>query len=239
MTIRATLLSNKWTWVTMAVLPFLVACQFSPTKNAPTNKLVALSPVHEAPVPVLGKDAKGQSIIAYFGVPDTDSEGFLFQQAQAGGFYRVFVGKNPAGQYLIQDIYQANGSPQTSVFAVDPAVNVLEWTVLPQDGQISFYRPNGALRGVTSYKEGKLDGKDSYFNADGTERSVYTWRNDLLDGPFFAQDPGSKSRVEGIAKDDAILSIKAVDDRGQQLPTDDAERLLEASTMFWYDDIFR
>lgn len=241
MTTRSTGLCSKWTMLTMAVLPLLVACQSVPTQGAGLAKqatAVAVAP-QDVPVPVLGKDAKGQSIIAFFGAPDTDSEGGLFKEAQQGGFYRVYTGKNAAGQLQVQDFYQANGAPQTSVFAVDPAANLLDWAVLPQDGQITFYRPNGAVRGVTTYQQGKLEGKDIYYNADGTERSVYTWRNDLLDGPFFAQYPGSQSRVEGVAKDDSIVSIKAFDDRGQPLPQEDAERLLEASMIFWYDDIFQ
>lgn len=235
---RSTAVCNKWTVLMVAVLPLLVACQSTPDSTAQAPQQATAVAVQDAPVPVLARDAKGQSIIAYFGAPDTDNEGGMFEQAQVGGFYRIYNGKNTAGQHVIQDFYQANGAPQTSPFPVDPTGNVLDWAVLPQDGQISFYRPNGTVRGVTGYKQGMLDGKDIYYNADGTERSVYTWRNDLLDGPFFAQDPGSQSRVEGMAKDDSIVSIKAVDDRGQPLPQEDAERLLEASMIFWYDDIF-
>lgn len=240
MTTRSTGFCNKWTVLTMAVLPLLVACQSVPTKEAAAEAPAAAvaAEVVADNVPVLGKDAQGQAIIAYFGAPDSEGEGTLFKQAQKGGFYRVYSGKNGAGQLLVQDFYQSNAKPQTSVFAVDPAANLLEWAVLPQDGQITFYRPNGAVRGTTSYQEGKLEGKDIYYNADGTERSVYTWRNDLLDGPFFAQYPGSKSRVEGVAKEDSIVSIKAFDDRGEPLPQEDAERMLEASMIFWYDDIF-
>ncbi|THT99240.1 hypothetical protein E9531_12625 [Lampropedia puyangensis] len=239
MTIRTTAMCNKWTMLAAAIVPFLVACQTVEPQSGVAEQQVSVIAVKDIPVDVLGKDAKGQAIIAYFGAPDTEQEGESFAQAQQDGFYRIYAGKNSAGQHVIQDFYQANGAAQTSPFFVDPVGNVLDWAVLPQDGKITFYRPNGAVRGVTAYRDGMLDGQDIYYNDDGSERSVYTWKNDLLDGPFFAKDPDSKSQVEGVAKEDAVVSIKANDDSGQVLTKDEAERLLEASMLYWYQDIFK
>ena len=223
--------------VVAAALPLLMACQSTPT--TPTAQdLAAKTQALASPVPVLALDAKGQAIIAYFGAADTPQEGQLMQAPQERGFYRVYLGKNNAGQHLIQDMYQSNGAAQTDAFAVEASANLQEWEVIAQEGEIVYYRPSGEVRGRTGYRGGQLHGRDVYYNNDGSERSLFSWRDGLLEGPFFAREPGTQRSVSGMAQNDEIVDIGGTDAQGAPLTPEQALDLLETSLHEWHKDIF-
>lgn len=216
-----------------AALGLLTACQTMPGSSAQ-----AAEAAKSSPVPVADYDSAGRGIIAYYGAPNTDAEGERRPTAQEGGFYRAFLGRNEAGQYLVQDFYQATGTPLTGVFPVASASDIQGWDTLPEDGEVVFYRPNGDVRSITHYQNGQLHGKDVYFNADGTERSVFHWAEDMLDGPFVAREPGTLRSVEGVAQRDEIVSLTGTGLQGETLSEEEALHLLNESLVMWYEDIF-
>lgn len=210
----------------------LTACQTNP--SAPE----ALASKLNAPVPVLAADAKGLAIIGYYSGPDSEAP-LLHKTAQPGGFYRVYMGKNNAGQHLLQEFYQDSGSAQSSAYPVDPAADLLEWEITPQDGEVTFYRPNGEVRSTVVYRNGKLNGRTVYYNDDGSERTVYNWVDDQMSGPFLVREPSTGNTAKGTIDNDQLVQIEGQDAQGKPLTQEQALQLLTASFSEWHDDLFK
>lgn len=219
----------------VAALPWLTACQTTPA--APDTQAIATQ--LGAPVPVLAVDAKGLAIIAYYGAAGSDAEGDLRNSPQPGGFYRVYMGKNSSGQHLLQEFYQDSASAQSSAYPVDAAANLLDWEVTPQEGEVVFYRPNGQVRSLSVYRNGKLNGRTVYYNDDGSERASYTWVDDALDGPFVVREPGTQRSAEGLAQDDQLIRLQGRDAQGRALSAAQALELLADSFSKWHADLFQ
>ena len=205
--------------------------------SAPAQaRAVAKSP--DVVMPVLAKDAKGQSIVAYFSQPDAELNAAVVAKPTAGGFYRVLLGRDAKGLYRIQDHYQDNGAPQSNVITARDT-DLTQWTLEAIEGPLTLYRPSGQVRAKGSYRKGQPHGKDVFYNDDGSERSVVFWSQGSLEGPFRMKEPGTQRRVEGVAKDNEVKRIKAWDAEGQPLSREAAMALFEEALTNWAKDQYR
>lgn len=116
-----------------------------------------------------------QKIIAYF-----DTKGHLSKTAFNQGYYRVLLGRNLNGDYLVQDFYQDKQTPQTSPFWITRLDAVLSFDHHIHEGTATFSRKDGSKLGESTVSNGKeISGRGFYLNGQRATEYKLNIRNEF------------------------------------------------------------
>jgi len=168
-------------------------------------------PTSHIPAEVKAQMATSEAIIAYFhpAPPDTQDDddnedpetaeqdddgytGLLYSSTPVeDGYYRVLLGRNTKGMFLVQDFYQQNKQPQSSPFWIKNPQHVYSFATEAVIGTFMLYYPDGKMMGKLNNidennREGKLfypsgERAMAYVEADfGTSHYQYWYRSGKL-----------------------------------------------------------
>ncbi|MFB2539154.1 MULTISPECIES: toxin-antitoxin system YwqK family antitoxin [unclassified Acinetobacter] len=160
---------------------------------------------------------KNQAIVAYF-----DEAGELEQQPSETGYYRLLLGRNSQGHYLIQDFFVKSQQKQMEPIWSFSAEGLLEFGSDHVHGELKNYYNNGQVKSTQRYNRGKAVGEGQQFyptgelmmritNKGSTEQHRYYYRN-------------GKPAAEVNYKNNEVTSYKAWDEQGQK--TDDIDTIV-------------
>lgn len=107
------------------------------------------------------------------------------------GYYRVLLGRDTKGRFLIQDFYQQNKQPQSSPFWIKNPQHAYSFATEAVIGSVMLYYPDGKIMGKLNNidennREGKLfypggERAMAYVEADlGTSHYQYWYRSGKL-----------------------------------------------------------
>lgn len=114
-----------------------------------------------------------QAVIGYFGPKDNPEssdcmfniEPTYYTKPVENGYYRVLLGRNAQGHFLIQNFYERTKTPQSSpVWIINP-LKLFNSDSSYIEGPIIIYRENGKIASKLTNKNGEaIEGEDYYPN---------------------------------------------------------------------------
>jgi antitoxin component YwqK of YwqJK toxin-antitoxin module len=134
----------------------------------------------QIPAEIKSKLTTNKAIIGYYGKEDNPEYCGCVSQIDStytmkpvkDGYYRVLLGRNAEGHFLVQDFYQATNKPQSSpAWVLDP-LKLFSFDTNDIDGTVSLYSKDGKTVAKFVTKDGEtIEGEHFYLN--GQRGSVY------------------------------------------------------------------
>ena len=88
------------------------------------------------------------------------------------GYYRVLIGRNTEGHYLVQDFYQNSHKPLSSAFWVVDPKYLFSLDIYDVDGEITIYRKDESKAEFNRIKDHRILFHES-FDQNGLKRLQY------------------------------------------------------------------
>lgn len=164
-----------------------------------------------------------QPIIAYFDSIDNDTD--IVNQPAKDGFYRVLLGRNAQGHYLIQDYFQNTGKPQTEPYWVISAEGLTDFGIDYIHGPLIGYFTNGkpSFKGNMSEGEYKTPFESFYTNGQVANRTSPLAKGYSRDEYFY--DNGKKAVTFEYDADGELTKTQAWDKNGKVLGEEEADAI--------------
>ncbi len=144
----------------------------STTQNLASTKL---------PADIKSQLTSNQAILGYFGKEDNPEycgcvsyiDSSYYMKPVEDGFYRVLLGRNAAGDFLVQDFYQETKTPQSSASWVKDPMKLFSFNGEDVEGPVTLYRKNGKVESTFTIEDGNyVKGEEFYPN--GKRGAAYT-----------------------------------------------------------------
>ncbi len=133
------------------------------------------APLHDVTLDQTGLSSEAtikQPVVAYFSNSEDD---FSYSpRATAGGFYRILLGRDPHGNFLVQDFFTDSDKKQTDPYWITEVEGLASFDLNYIDGSIQGYYSNGktAFKGVLDH--GEFASKYDSFYMTGELANSYT-----------------------------------------------------------------
>ncbi|AXY55963.1 hypothetical protein CDG60_04835 [Acinetobacter chinensis] len=114
-----------------------------------------------------------QAIVGYFSRTENEEDCGCASQIDStysktpveDGYYRVLLGRNAKGDFLVQDFYQKTGHPQSSPAWVTDPLKLFSFDGSDVEGPVTLYYPDGKVAAKFTNKDGEaIEGEDYYTN---------------------------------------------------------------------------
>lgn len=131
--------------------------------TAPQGNVPAHATALNAAADYAGKQVRQseQKIIAYY-----NADGELAAQPMRGGYYRVLLGRNTAGQAVVQDFYQDSQSKQINAVVIPDDKDLQNFDVAASEGRTIWYTPEGRVTNFVDIQNGKSL-RSGYYDEQG------------------------------------------------------------------------
>ena len=173
-----------------------------------------------------------EAIIGYFGKSENPEycgcvsyiDSSYYAKPVQDGYYRVLLGRNAEGHFLVQDFYQSNKKPQSSpVWVVDP-LKLFSFEGSDVEGPVTLYREDGTVASKFVNKDGEaLEGQDYYPN--GQLGSSYKLAENGHANIELWYASGKKAAEYVLDEDSELVKSKAWKEDGTE--TDDIDDVSE------------
>lgn len=185
--------------------------------------------VHAAPTSVsinqtvaAAKVTSTQPIMAYFGSANED---YAYSNTPVkGGFYRVFLGRDAKGRFLVQDLFTDNNKKQTDPYWLTSAEGLGDFGLDYVDSLIQGYYSNGKTAFKGNIKQGDYVGKYDSFYPTGELANSYTplgaehykdeyfYKNGKKAATLEYNDEGETTKQEAWGQDGKKITGDAIDE---------------------------
>lgn len=166
-----------------------------------------------------------QPIVAYFSSIDNDTT--AINQPDQEGFYRILLGRNADGHYLIQDYFQDTKKPQTEPYWVYTVEGLTSFGLEYVHGPLIGYYRNGKIAFKGTLDEGSYKTPfESYYLSGKVANKVSPMAKDFSRDEYFYED-GKKAIVYEFDEEYEPTSTKVWDNAGNPLSEDEAEAIEE------------
>ena len=168
---------------------------------------------------------EAKPIVAYF--DSVDKHNGYIQKPVKDGFYRVLIGRNNQGHYLIQDFFQDNSQAQTQPYWVTSIEGLFQFGVEYIQGPITGYFKNGRVSFKTQMNNGKyIDPFESFYPTGQLANRTLRLKNGEMVDQYFYID-GKKALELKYAPNGERTQTQVWHSNGQSLDENQAEMIEE------------
>lgn len=200
---------------------FLTGCTTTQLKSN-QNKL---------PVEIESQLVTQQAIIGYFGrkdnpehcscLPYTDST--YYTQPVKDGYYRVLLGRNTQGHFLIQDFYENTKQPQSSPVWIKNPIHLFSFNVNNVEGLIIIYDEQGRIISKLINQDGETIAGEDYYRNGQVGSKYYTKANGYTHVQLWYQS-GKKAADYLLSDQQELIKSELWQENGTY--TDDLEKVI-------------
>lgn len=154
----------KKTVLVICVAMALSACNLKSKPNITTTSIPTQAKLLATQANAASHKMKSskENTIVYF-----NPNGEVQTTPQVGGFYRKLLGKNRAGQAIVQDFYQDSNTKQTNPMILLDMKNFDNFDSAVMQGRVIWYNPAGEITQFLDYQNGLVQ-RGGYYNQAGT-----------------------------------------------------------------------
>jgi len=215
----------KFTFLTSALLSsilILTGCVSTPNLNHQT----------QIPKEIKANLSSDKAIIAYFSRSadtsysneDADIDSSYSALPVPNGYYRILLGRNAQGHFLVQDFYLSTHTPQSSPAWVLEPYQLFSFSGSDVDGPVTLYLENGKIVAKFINKNGvAIESEEFYPNGQIGAKYVLVDGNKAKNQLWYAS--GKKAAEYIIDSDNTIISSQQWLEDGT--PSDDFEQIIE------------
>ena len=144
----------------------------STTQNLTNSKI---------PAEIKSQLTTSEAILGYFSDEDNPEycgcvsyiDSTYYMTPVQDGYYRVLLGRNAKGDFLVQDFFQATKTPQSSAAWVKDPMKLFSFNGDDVEGPVTLYRKNGKVESTFTIEDGNyVKGEEFYPN--GKRGAAYT-----------------------------------------------------------------
>lgn len=176
-----------------------------------TTTFAAPTPVSANQTITGKKVSTTQAIVAYFDSVDNEYSA----TPDAEGFYRVLLGRDEQGNFLVQDFFQKSGKIQTDPYWLFDAQGLTSFSVDYVDGLIKGYYSNGNVAFQGTLKEGQYQTSfDTFYPTGGIAHRTTPLNKDHSRVEYFYQN-GKKAALFEYDEEGETTKEQAWDEKGK------------------------
>lgn len=164
-----------------------------------------------------------QSIVAYFDSIDNDTS--VVDQPAKDGFYRILLGRNSQGHFLVQDYFQNTKKPQTDPYWLTSTEGFTSFGIEYIHGPVVGYFSNGkvSFKGLMNEGEYKAPFESFYPSGKIANRTSPLAKGFSRDEYFY--ENGKKAVTFEYDADGEATKTLAWDKNGKALSADEADAI--------------
>ena len=213
-----------------SILFFKVILIFSILTGCATKQ--SISNAHQLPIEMTSSLHTDKAIIAYFGrennpeyceetTPHKDPK--FFTEPIQDGYYRILLGRNAQGHYLIQDFYIQTNTPQSSPSWIIDPLKLFSFSSSHIEGSAIIYRENGTIISKFTNKNNELIQSKNYY-ANGQIGSKFKILNNQNTKVKLWYASGKKAAIYTLNPNKEIISAQIWNEDGTE--TQDLETVI-------------
>ncbi|WP_313043362.1 hypothetical protein [Acinetobacter sp.] len=123
------------------------------------------------PAEIKSQLSTSEAVLGYFGDEDNPDycgcvsyiDSSYYMTPVKDGYYRVLLGRNATGDFLVQDFYQETKTPQSSPAWVKDPMKLFSFSGSDIEGPVTLYRKNGKVESTFVNQDGvSIHGEEFY-----------------------------------------------------------------------------
>lgn len=140
------------------------------------------------------------------------------------GYYRILLGRDKDGRFLVQDFYQKTKTPQSSPVWIKDPMGLFSFDSQYVVGPVTLYFPDGKISYQGQYEDGHEVGASQSFYKNGQLGAEYTIQNEVIKQRLWYPN-GNKAAELTLSNDDSyqITDGKYWNEQGQTIDNEEQQ----------------
>lgn len=191
------------------------------------------------PAEIKSQLTTSEAILGYFSDQDNPEycgcvsyiDSSYYMTPVEGGYYRVLLGRNATGDFLVQDFYQDTKTPQSSAIWVKDPMKLFSFSGDDIEGPATLYRKDGKVESTFVSQNGvNIQGEEFYPNGqrgasyklDANSNDVYSlwYASGKKAAEYVVDSDGEYVGAAKAWKEDGTAADDEIDDIRERVATE-------------------